>query len=313
MTNDIPTTPLPPEQQNPPKKCKFTPLLDGIRIFALSLFVCAYSLIASFGWISLPFFLEDVFPSLGIHGFFGLGYYVCRAITFLILAIPYLTVVFLLVESFRQMVKFLRIQLIVYGAYIALIVSLFALTGDGWGVILPLFMACGLGAILGVQLLALIIREALREAIQNRKKERIFGWRFLGGTVLLLLIVLVLLPSHSDYGRALNRTLRNPGEIQVVDNYLNNPIVAEIPLDQWDEILATIKVNTSLTRASKPDYKGDLTFAVSLYTAKHPNREIRILWWGDTNTVEIFYRDAHYYADGTAFGQAVAKYYSTAD
>ncbi|MBR7165362.1 MAG: hypothetical protein IKD18_03690, partial [Clostridia bacterium] len=259
MTNDIPTTPLSPEQQNPPKKCKFMPFPDGIRIFALSLFVCAYSLIASFGWISLPFSLEDIFPSLGIHGFFGLGYYICRAITFLILAIPYLTVVFLLVKSFRQMVKFLRIQLIVYGAYIALIVFLFALTGDGFGVILPLFMACGLGAILGVQLLALIIREALREAIQNRKKERIFGWSFLGGTVLLLLIVLVLLPSHSDYGRELNRTLQNPGEIQVVDNYLDNPIVAEIPLDQWDEILSTIKVDTPLTRASEPDYKGDLT------------------------------------------------------
>ena len=61
MTNDIPTTPLSPEQQNPPKKCKFMPFPDGIRIFALSLFVCAYSLIASFGWISLPFSLEDIF------------------------------------------------------------------------------------------------------------------------------------------------------------------------------------------------------------------------------------------------------------
>ena len=179
MTNEIPVTPTPPETPKSPKKSGFTPLLDGIRIFALSLFVCAYSVIASFGWLSLNLSLPDYFPSLGIHGFFGLGYFLCQGISFLLLALPYLTIVFLLVKSFRQMVKYLWIQLFVYGAYIALIACLFVWAGNSFGVIFPLCMAIGLGAVLGVQLLALNIREAVREAIKDRKKERILGWSLL--------------------------------------------------------------------------------------------------------------------------------------
>lgn len=194
MTNDIPTTPLSPEQQNPPKKCKFTPLLDGIRIFVLSLFTCAYSLIATFCFSQPSLTLMNYLLSLNIQniGLFTICGFLCGAIIILLLALPYLTVAFFLVKSFRHMFKFLWLQLIVYGAYIGLIAYLFALTRDGWDVILPLFMAFGFGVTLIVQVIALLARTVICAAIKNRKIERILGWCLVGASILSILIIILL-------------------------------------------------------------------------------------------------------------------------
>ena len=316
MTNDIPTTPLPPEQQNVPKQRKFAPLLDGIRIFALSLFVCAYSAIAAYGYISLYLTLPNYFPSLRFDGLFGLGLYVCQGISFLLLAIPYLTVVFLLVKSFRHIVKFLWMQLIIYGAYIGLIAYLFVLAGGGWGVILPFFMACGLGAVLGVQLLALIIREALRVAIQSRKKERILGWRLLGGSILFLLILFLLLPSTANYARALNRTLQNPKEIQVGSysyRISQDETDHTISDEDFKMLLSKIKVKIYYQIDSELDkdlYWANPNASLVFQTARYPDETITVHWYSKYNILKIRYRGYYFYADDAAFRESIAQYYT---
>ena len=195
MTNDSSTAPFPPEQQNPPKKCKFTPLLDGIRIFVLSLFTCAYSLIATFCFSQPSLTLTNYLLSLNIQnsGLFTICYFLCGAIIILLLALPYLTVAFFLVKSFRHMFKFLWLQLIVYGAYIGLIGYILFTTASSGLMLLLIILAIVFGVTLIVQVIALLARTVICAAIKNRKIERILGWCLVGASILSILIIILLL------------------------------------------------------------------------------------------------------------------------
>lgn len=316
MTNDIPTTPLPPEQQNVPKQCRFTPLLDGIRIFVLSLFVCDYSAIAAYGYFSLFLTLPNYFPSLRFDGLFGLGLYVCQGISFLLLAIPYLTVVFLLVKSFRYIVKFLWMQLIIYGAYIAQIARIYVRAGDSFAAIIPIFMAGGLCVALGVQAIALIIRKVVRKAIKDRKKERILGWRLLGGSILFLLILFLLLPSTANYARALNRTLQNPKEIQVGSysySISQDETDHTISDEDFKMLLSKVKVKIYYQIDSELDkdlYWANPNASLVFQTARYPDETITVHWYSKYNILKIRYRGYYFYADDAAFRESIAQYYT---
>lgn len=273
---------------------------DTVRIVLLTLFTLSYAAVA-FNWF--------YFGSLTIGEYFPtIGYRLCDFVILLQLALPYVTVIFLLVRSFEHWMGGLRIQLIIYGIIAFLYVTLMIFTdSDGLGFAMLLCVAIAFFVILALQLAILGIREALRKKIGDRKKERILGGGLLGASILVLLLIFLILPSHRQVGKELNEVLENPGELHMVDNYLEYETVAAIPEEAWSDLLTTIEADTPVKEESRV-FHGGMKFAVAVSTAEQPDRKIRILWWDRDDCVEILYRGAWYYADDSAFEAKIAEY-----
>lgn len=273
---------------------------DTIRIVLLTIFTLSYAVVA-FDWF--------YFGSLTIGEYFPtIGYRLCDFVILLQLAIPYVTVVFLLVRSFEHWIGGLRIQLIIYGIIAFLFVTLMIFTdSDGFGFAMLLSVAIAFFVIFALQLAILGIREWVRKKIGDRKKEPILGCGLLGVSILALLLIFLIMPSHRQVGKELNEVLQNPGDLHSVDNYLEYETVAAIPEEVWSELLTTIEVDTPI-KEEYPVFYGGMRFAVAICTAVHPDREIRILWYDRDDCVEILYRGAWYYADDSAFEAKIAEY-----
>ena len=186
MTYDIPTAPLPPEQQNVPKQRKFTPLLDGIRIFALSLFICVFSCFIGYAYMYLSFLLSTYLPGTGmVRSFRDLA-------LFLIFAIPFTAIVYLLAKSLKHFLLYWWIHLIVCGGFCVFIWWLFHLA-EGLGFLLPIIVATGFGIALSAELFVLFLRSAVCMVINEIKKGRILSWRFFIGSILVLLFCLIII------------------------------------------------------------------------------------------------------------------------
>ncbi len=204
----------------------------------------------------------------------------------------------------------LRIQLIIYGIIAFLYVTLMIFTdSDGLGFAMLLLVAVAFFIIFALQLAILGIREWVRKKIGDRKKERILGCGLLGASILALLLIFLILPSHRQVDKALNEVLQNPGALHLVDNYLENETVAAIPEEAWGELLTTIEADTPIKEELRA-FHGGMRFAVAIYTAEQPDREIRILWYDRDDCVEILYKGAWYYADDSAFEAKIAEYLS---
>lgn len=273
---------------------------DTLRIVLLTLFMPIYAAIA-FNWF--------YFGSLTITEFFPtIGYKLCYCVIILQLAIPFVTVVLLLVTSFGHWLNGLRIQLIIYGIIAFLYVTLMIFTdSDGFGFAFLLLIAIAFFIIFAVQLAILGIREVIRKKLGDRRKERILGCSLLGASILAILLIFLFLPSHRQVGKELNEVLENSGELHLVDNYLESDTVAAIPEEAWSDLLTTIEVDTPMKHTSRVFY-GDMRFAVAIYTAEQPDREIRILWWDRDDCIKILYRGAWYYADDSDFEAMLAEY-----
>lgn len=276
---------------------------DALRILTLTIFLPIYAVISSICIAFGGLWIGDYFPTL--------SYFLDDFLPLLMVAIPYIAIVLLLVKSFFHWKSYLHIQIWGYGIIALLYCALLTLSDhDGFGFAFLLMYGLAFLAIFVVQFIVIGIRELIRKIIKDRTKERQLGLGLLAASILTVVVIFLCQPTHYSIGKELNKVCQAPGEIQLVDNYLGNPTVEQIPEEKWAEILSTIEVDTPI----KQEYcstLGDLTFAVSIYTAEHPDREIRILWWDRDNQIEILYRGAYYYADGTEFRKLVAPYYSS--
>ena len=177
MTNEI------PETTKSPRRIKAF-LLDSLRIFILSLFICVFSCFIVYAYMNLNSQLRNYLPGTGIVSLLR------EFILFLIFAIPFTAIVYLLVKSLKHFFCYWWIQLIVCGGFGVSIWWLYQIA-EGWGVVLPMVLAMGSGIALVSEFFVLFLRSAVCMVIHESKQRRFLGWRFLIGSILIVLLFFV--------------------------------------------------------------------------------------------------------------------------